>query len=319
MTRLPHDPHPHARVPDPSGAFRAADRRKPGRLDPRRPVPRLLALGAGALLAATAVIVTTSATATAAPAAPAARAIPDGPPVPSDDPPLPMGRPHEPVFPGTDPGSGPEAPHTLEPAPGSPPGSLAAPAGQGSTVEALQPSAKDAPEAKDDRPVRPAEPAGASAPAANGAPPVREPAAGPGKPDLPPLPKAMRLEHDFVTDVLRARDIEWRSTGNCSDREKPTCTSFTGLRWTTLEGLLRFAAKSGCKIVVTGGTERGHAPGRHSHYNGYKIDIAPNKCVDREIEGYDREGVRGDGAKLYRSPEGGLYARESDHWDITYT
>ncbi|QFG27198.1 hypothetical protein F7P10_21200 [Actinomadura sp. WMMB 499] len=129
----------------------------------------------------------------------------------------------------------------------------------------------------------------------------------------------MRLEHEFVTNVLRSRDIEWRSTGNCSDREKPTCTSFSGLRWTTLEGLLRFADESGCRIVVTGGTERGHAPGPHSHYNGYKIDIAPNRCVDGEIEGYDREGVRGDGAKLYRSPQGGLYARESDHWDITYT
>ncbi|MEV5827300.1 hypothetical protein AB0L25_17145 [Spirillospora sp. NPDC052242] len=306
MTRLPHDPHEHARAPEPAGPLRAADRRKPGRFDLRRPVPRLLALGAGALLAATAIIVTTSATSTAAPAAgPASRAS-DGPPVPSDDPPLPMGRPAAPVWPGTGPGSepgtGPGVPVTT------------------SMVETLRSPEQDAPAATDDRPVRPAEVTRATAPGA--APvrqPVRQPAADAGKPNLAPPSKSMHLDHEFVTDVLRARDIEWRSTGNCSDREKPNCTSFDGLRWTTLEGLLRFAETSGCRIVVTGGTERGHAPGRHSHYNGYKIDIAPNACVDREIEGYDREGVRGDGAKLYRSPEGGLYARESDHWDITYT
>ncbi|WP_084550690.1 hypothetical protein [Actinomadura rifamycini] len=287
MTRPPHDPHPHARAPEPAGPLRAADRRKPGRFDLRRPVPRLLALGAGTLLAATAIIVTTSAAAAAAPA--------DGPPVPTDAAPLPMGRPAAPVFPNTGPGTEPDAGATS------------------SMVEILQAPAQDAPPARNGRPAEAAE-------ASRRAPAARKPAARPGKPGgLAPPSKTMHLDHAFVTDVLRSRDIEWRSTGNCSDREKPTCTSFDGLRWTTLDGLLRFADKSGCRIVVTGGTERGHAPGRHSHYNGYKIDIAPTPCVDREIEGYDREGVRGDGSKLYRSPEGGLYARESDHWDITYT
>ncbi|GGU95863.1 hypothetical protein GCM10010182_10470 [Actinomadura cremea] len=276
-------------------------------------------MAAGTMLAATAIIMTTSTAATGAPAAGAPATGPEGalegPPVPADGPVLPMGRPPTPVFPPS--------------VAASPPVSLQAPG-------------KDDAAAKDEPAGRPAETAGTAGAMAHQAPTAPKPAAeperverprapskdaepvaveagGPAEPDLPRLSKSMRLEHEFVTNVLRSRDIDWRSTGNCSDREKPTCTSFSGLRWTTLEGLLRFAETSGCKIVVTGGTERGHASGLHSHYNGYKIDIAPNRCVDREIEGYDREGVRGDGARLYRSPEGGLYARESDHWDITYT
>lgn len=218
---------------------------------------------------------------TAALASAAARPIAaDGPPVPSDGPALPMGRPPAPVFPRATP-----VPAPLQ-SPGSP------------------------------QPTRSAEPAATEAKPASS---VHQPAAEPGEPNLTRPSKATRLDHEFVTDVLRARGIEWRSTGNCSNREKPTCTSFDGLRWETLDGLLRFARQSDCEITVTGGTERGHASGQYSHYNGYKIDIATGACVDREIEGYEREGVRGDGAKLYRSPEGGLYARESDHWDITYT
>ncbi|OLT30419.1 hypothetical protein BJF79_39030 [Actinomadura sp. CNU-125] len=311
MTRLPHDTdhdRPSARTPgritrvarsfcDRGIDVGTSDRRKPGRFDPRRPAPRIVALATGTMLAATAFLVTASTAAMASTApAPAGATVPDGatmsdgPPVPSDAAPLPMGRPPAPILSGTH-----AAPSVLKPAVETAPKDTAQ---ENSTQKdaAQKDTAQEATVQK-----------------------AASTAAKPDEPNLPRQAKAERLDHGFVTDVLRSRDIEWRSTGNCSDREKPTCTSFTGLRWETLEGLLRFAAKSDCKIVVTGGTERGHAPGRHSHYNGYKIDIATGACVDREIEGYDRKGVRSDGAKLYRSPEGGLYARESDHWDITYT
>ena len=132
------------------------------------------------------------------------------------------------------------------------------------------------------------------------------------------LPDARRLEHGLVKDVLRGNGIRWRSSGGCSDRNVTNCTSFEKMRWGTVKGLVRFAKSSGCDVTVTGGTERGHASGPRSHWNGYKADIALSRCVDRAIKRHPSAGVRGDGAKLYRSPDGVLFALEKDHWDITF-
>ncbi|MFG2088678.1 MULTISPECIES: hypothetical protein [unclassified Spirillospora] len=132
------------------------------------------------------------------------------------------------------------------------------------------------------------------------------------------IPESQRLEQRFVKDILRGNGIRWTSTGGCSNRKVTTCTSFENIRWGTIKGLIGFAESSGCEITVTGGTERGHASGTHSHWNGYKADIAPGRCVDRAIKRYPSAGVRGDGAELYRSPGGALFAREKDHWDVTF-
>lgn len=153
--------------------------------------------------------------------------------------------------------------------------------------------------------------------------PLGAAAAGPAAANAPPalpdgIPESRRVEHGFAVDVLREQGIRWRSTGGCSDRNVRTCTSFEKIRWGTIKGLVRFARWSGCDIVVTGGTERGHASGVHSHWNGYKADIAPSRCVDRAIERHPSAGVRGDGARLHRSPDGVLFARERNHWDITF-
>ncbi|MFA1546433.1 hypothetical protein [Actinomadura chokoriensis] len=118
--------------------------------------------------------------------------------------------------------------------------------------------------------------------------------------------------------MLRDNGIGRRSTGGCSDRTVTTCTSLKGVRRGTVKGLIGFAGSSGCKITVTGGTERGHASGDYSHANGYKLDIAPGRCVDAAIRRYPSTGRRGDGARLYRSPDGAVFAREKDHWDITF-
>ncbi|MFG1853572.1 hypothetical protein [Actinomadura geliboluensis] len=135
---------------------------------------------------------------------------------------------------------------------------------------------------------------------------------------LPDLPDSLRLEQRFAEYTLRGNGIRWRSTGGCSDRTVRTCTSFEGVRWGTVKGLIRFARSSGCKITVTGGTEHGHASGTYSHANGYKLDISPTRCVDAAIKRHPYAGRRGDGARLYRSPDGTLFAREKDHWDITF-
>ncbi|SNR38945.1 hypothetical protein [Actinomadura mexicana] len=136
--------------------------------------------------------------------------------------------------------------------------------------------------------------------------------------DAPPdLPSSQRLDQQFAEYALRASGIGWRSTGRCSDRTVRTCTSFEGIRWGTIRSLIEFAESSGCEVTVTGGTEHGHAGGTYSHANGYKIDIATGSCVDEAVRRYPFTGVRGDGARLHRSPEGVVFAREKDHWDIT--
>ncbi|WP_433475420.1 hypothetical protein ACQPZP_43345 [Spirillospora sp. CA-142024] len=140
----------------------------------------------------------------------------------------------------------------------------------------------------------------------------------PPRDDPPELPKSLRLEQQFAKYTLRANGIGWRSTGRCSDRAVAACTSFEGVRWGTVKGLIDFAKESGCEITVTGGTEHGHAGGTYGHGNGYKLDIATGDCVDRMIERYPSTGVRGDGARLHRSPDGTVFAREKDHWDITF-
>lgn len=145
------------------------------------------------------------------------------------------------------------------------------------------------------------------------------PAEAAGAETLPEgIAESSRVGHHFAAEVLRANGIGWRSTGGCSDRMIRTCTSFEQIRWGTIKGLVRFARSSGCDVVVTGGTERGHAGGTYSHWNGYKADISPSRCVDAAIERHRSTGVRGDGARLYRAPDGTLFARERDHWDITF-
>ncbi|MEU4720582.1 hypothetical protein AB0G06_13185 [Nonomuraea dietziae] len=134
------------------------------------------------------------------------------------------------------------------------------------------------------------------------------------------LPRhAVRVSHAFATDRLAHEGLSWKSSGHCADRHNRVCTSMQAMRSETLAGVIALKRESGCKVVVTGGTEAGHAPGAFSHAAGYKIDIRHNECVDRHItRTYTKAGVRSDGAALYRSGDGALFASESDHWDILF-
>ncbi|WP_030415100.1 hypothetical protein [Streptomyces sp. NRRL S-1448] len=118
---------------------------------------------------------------------------------------------------------------------------------------------------------------------------------------------------------LRAAGISWSSSGHCSDRNNRRCTSFSQINSGTVSGIITFKRASHCAVTITGGTETGHASGRYSHWNGYKVDITPTGCVTTYIKREFRYiGKRGDGAPMYRSSAGNIYARESSHWDITY-
>jgi hypothetical protein len=128
-----------------------------------------------------------------------------------------------------------------------------------------------------------------------------------------------KLTHEEAAKRLRDAGITWSSSGNCSDRSKRNCTSFEQINSETIDGIISFKKVSGCDVNVTGGTETGHATSTRSHWNGYKLDITPSVCVSDFIENnFTAAGVRSDGAKLFKDGAGNTYARESNHWDITF-
>ncbi|MCW2880359.1 MAG: hypothetical protein JWQ95_4459 [Sphaerisporangium sp.] len=135
------------------------------------------------------------------------------------------------------------------------------------------------------------------------------------------LYRAVRLQHPQAARRLHHAGLRWRSSGHCANRHRHSCTSLGSVRLGTLWGVVNLKRRSGCGIVVTGGTEIGHAGGAHSHGKGYKLDIEHNKCIDRYIRNKHLGRVRGDGARLFyeRRPQGyTVYANEPSHWDIMW-
>lgn len=122
------------------------------------------------------------------------------------------------------------------------------------------------------------------------------------------------LTHREAKAKLRKSNITWSSSGNCSNRHNPTCTSFSHIKSGTIKGIRTLKRASGCKINITGGTETGHASGTYSHWNGYKLDITPTRCINR----YIKRSFTYIGGNMWRSAAGNLYYNESNHWDITY-
>lgn len=128
-----------------------------------------------------------------------------------------------------------------------------------------------------------------------------------------------KLTDAQAASQLSASGISRVSSGGCTNRNVSTCTSYDQINQETVSGIKTFRSISGCAITITGGTETGHASGTYSHWNGYKVDVSPTTCVSSYITShYSYSGTRSDGAALYTAPSGNVYARESNHWDITY-
>lgn len=99
------------------------------------------------------------------------------------------------------------------------------------------------------------------------------------------------------------------------------CTSLGGVTATTLIGAAQLKSNCQCALKITGGTEQGHAQGTLSHANGNKLDFQPNATLDSYIQKnfISLEKDRSDGARQYSDPvSGSVYAREGDHWDVTF-
>jgi hypothetical protein len=123
-----------------------------------------------------------------------------------------------------------------------------------------------------------------------------------------------KYTHAQATAQLRAAGITWTSSGGCSDRNRPNCTSFEQINQTTIAGAKTFKRASGCALTITGGTETGHASGTYSHWNGYKVDYRLSSCVTNYITGT----FTSIGGNKWKSAAGNIYYRESNHWDVTY-
>jgi len=118
----------------------------------------------------------------------------------------------------------------------------------------------------------------------------------------------------------------------CTPGKSTDCVKLAGIRQSTLTEInnLRKNLKkeysrwwslddrAAGTVYITGGTEIGvHTPGEYSHANGYKVDLRLNDKLDRYIEThFEKLGTRSDGAVVYKSPSGALYAKENDHWDV---
>lgn len=128
-----------------------------------------------------------------------------------------------------------------------------------------------------------------------------------------------RLTHAQAVKQLDAAGVGWYASGDCTDRTLPSCTSFSGIRQSTIDGVRTLRKASGCPLVVTGGTETGHASGTHSHWNGWKIDIRRTACVDAYVgKWFTPVGTVEGWGTQYRARSGNLYTNEVHHWDILF-
>lgn len=135
----------------------------------------------------------------------------------------------------------------------------------------------------------------------------------------PPAPGSVTtggMTHVDAARQLAGNNISIVSSGNCSDRTNPRCTSLDGIRPLTLAKAVELQQLVGAPLVVTGGTEVGHASGPYSHANGYKLDFRTTP----ELNNYIQNNYTNIGGTRWRDASGNIYYRhEPDHWDITFT
>jgi hypothetical protein len=128
-----------------------------------------------------------------------------------------------------------------------------------------------------------------------------------------------KMSQSEAASSLRSVGITWSSSGGCTNRNVPTCTSFEQINSGTVNGVKTLRTASGCAVNITGGTETGHASGTYSHWNGYKVDTAKSSCLNGYItRSFTRIANRGDGYAQWRSAAGNIYCDEGNHWDILY-
>ncbi|KAI1109708.1 hypothetical protein F5Y14DRAFT_392717 [Nemania sp. NC0429] len=158
-----------------------------------------------------------------------------------------------------------------------------------------------------------------------------------------------KLTQSVAASRLSAGGVGWTSSGGCSDKNNPTCTSFDGVYSGTVDGAITLKRACGCTVTITGGTETGHAGGTYrsvyafhvcddpfiqetvaerciyllvgliSHANGYKFDFAKNSGLNSYVtNSFTRIADRSDGYPQWQASSGNIYCDEGNHWDVTF-
>jgi len=128
------------------------------------------------------------------------------------------------------------------------------------------------------------------------------------------VPAAAYGSDSWARERLASAGIGVWSSGGCTSRNNPSCTSFEGIRPATIEWVLILAEASGCDLLVTGGTEVGHAAGSTSHANGYRVDLNASAC----LAGHIQRNFTPVGNGIWRAASGNQYLNEGHHWDVTF-
>lgn len=117
------------------------------------------------------------------------------------------------------------------------------------------------------------------------------------------------MSHAAAAAKLRNAGIGISSSGGCSDKNNPSCTSLEGVLTGTIDNAVVLKGACACSLTVTGGTETGHGtgPGK-THGNGYKLDYRKDAGLNSYIQNhFAYAGVRGDGYKMWKSASGNIY------------
>lgn len=138
-----------------------------------------------------------------------------------------------------------------------------------------------------------------------------------------PSPTAPTAPNNYgVSADGRYTDAEARAALDDADigvwESAPGRTSLSNMNQATINEAVRIKQACGCSVTVTGGTEGGHAPGTYSHASGHKIDLDDSPGLNSYItSNYTYAGRRsGDNALIYNAPNGAVYYKEGDHWDV---
>jgi len=128
------------------------------------------------------------------------------------------------------------------------------------------------------------------------------------------LPNQIPLSGTHLTQSqaearLKANGITASSSGGCTTRSNPRCTSYEGILSGTVDGVITLKKASGVgSLVITGGTEVGHASGTYSHYNGYKVDVRHSSVLDNYIKTqFKKIENRSDGYPQWKASSGNIY------------
>lgn len=127
-----------------------------------------------------------------------------------------------------------------------------------------------------------------------------------------------------LTEADARQDLVSAGVGvksDCPAGQSTNCVDLEGIQQKTIDEVVLLSSQVGSSnVYVTAGTEgcgTVHSAGVYSHCTGYKVDLRLDPDLNSYITGnYINVGTRSDGAPLYKSPSGSMYALESDHWDV---